>query len=92
MSDDPVISALTRLEAGLTAVRSETTTQRVDLMARMDRLQDSLVGLRDDMAALTAITTRLDGSHTALLTQLRAMHSQQVRLTNRVRDLEAKAP
>jgi hypothetical protein len=61
-------------------------------MARMDRLQDSLGEVRDDMAVLTAITIRLDGSHTAMLTQLRAMHSQQVRLSNRVRDLEAKAP
>jgi hypothetical protein len=57
----------------------------------LERLTREVLTLRDDVAVLTAITMRLDGSHTALLTELRAMHSQHNRLANRVTALE-KAP
>jgi hypothetical protein len=57
----------------------------------LERLTSEVMTLRDDVAVLTAITMRLDGSHTALLTELRAMHSQHSRLANRVTALE-KAP
>lgn len=55
------------------------------------RLTSEVMTLRDDVAVLTAITMRLDGSQTALLAELRAMHSQHSRLANRVAALE-KAP
>ena len=58
----------------------------------LDRLTTEVASMRDDMTVLTAITMRLDGSHTALLTELRAMHAQQSRLAKRVRDLEAAKP
>jgi hypothetical protein len=48
-----------------------------------------LGSVRDDIAVLTAMVMRLDGSHTTLLNEVRAMHSQHSRLANRVRDLEA---
>jgi hypothetical protein len=52
-----------------------------------------IASMRDDMAVLTAIAMRQDGTLTALLTEIRAMHSQHSRLANRVRDLEtAKTP
>ena len=54
------------------------------------RLTTEVSSMRDDMAVLTAITMRLDGSHTALLTEIRALHSQQSRMANRVRELEGK--
>ena len=40
------------------------------------------------MAVLSAIAMRQDGTLTALLTELRAMHSQHGHLANRVRQLE----
>jgi predicted nucleic acid-binding Zn-ribbon protein len=70
MSDDPVLSALSRLEsgmtdvgsrltslesrltnveAGLTGVQQSQTTLRVDVMARMDRLENKLTEMRDDI-------------------------------------------
>ena len=55
----------------------------------LDRLTTEVASLRDDMNVLTAIVMRLDGSHSALLTEIRATHSQQSRLANRVRALEA---
>ncbi len=57
----------------------------------LERLTSEVMTLRDDVAVLTAITMRIDGSHTALLTELRAMHSQHSRLARRVDALE-KAP
>ena len=62
------------------------------LLARQQRqILSELGGMRDDMAVLTAIALRQDGTLTALLTEVRAMHSQHSRLANRVRDLEAEA-
>jgi hypothetical protein len=45
MSDDPVIAALARLEAGQTKLR-------VDLMERMDQLQTGVDAIRDDLTVL----------------------------------------
>ena len=44
--------------------------------------------MRDDVTVLTAIVMRQDGTLSALLTEVRAMHSQHGRLANRVRELE----
>ena len=46
--------------------------------------------LRDDMTVLTAIAMRQDNTLSALLTEVRAMHSQHSRLANRVRALEGE--
>jgi hypothetical protein len=52
--DNPILAALARLEAGQTAVGNavsvDLTRTRVDLMARMDRLEDGLTAIRDDIA------------------------------------------
>ncbi len=44
---------------------------------------------RDDMRVLTAIAMRQDHTLAALLTEVRAMHSQPSRMDNRLRALEA---
>jgi hypothetical protein len=57
MSDDPILAALARLEAGQGKLREELESGllsveaiqsrlRVDLMARMDRLQDALTATK----------------------------------------------
>jgi hypothetical protein len=61
------------------------------LLARQQRqILTELGGMRDDMAVLTTVAMRQDGTLGALLTQLRAMHAQRSRLANRVRALEAQ--
>lgn len=45
MSDDPVISALARLEAGQNKLRT-------DLMERIDHLQTTVDAIRDDLTVL----------------------------------------
>ena len=59
------------------------------LIARQQRQIIADFGsLRDDINVLTAIAMRQDATLTALLTEIRAMHSQHSRLANRVRELE----
>jgi hypothetical protein len=54
----------------------------------LNRLTTEVGSLRDDMTVLTAIVMRQDATLGALLTEVRAMHSQHSRLANRVRALE----
>jgi hypothetical protein len=56
MSDNAVLAALARLEAGQEKLQSDLTRLengqdklRVDLMTRMVRLQEALSGIRDDI-------------------------------------------
>ena len=66
--------------------------ERIDLAyvgQALQRLTDEVASLRDDMQVLTAIVQRLDNSHTRLLTEIRATHSQVSRIGDRVRRLEA---
>jgi hypothetical protein len=61
------------------------------LLARQQRqILTELGGMRDDMAVLTAVAMRQDGTLGALLTELRAMHAQHSHLANRGRALEAQ--
>jgi hypothetical protein len=64
----------------------------LSLLARLQRqLLTEIGSMRDDMSVLTAIVMRQDGTLSAVLTELRAMHSQHSRLGNRVRDIESRA-
>jgi hypothetical protein len=71
----------------VTTVSDETPD--LTLLARQQRqILTGLGGMRSDMAVLTAIALRQDGTLTALLGEIRAMHPQQ--RANRVRDREAQ--
>ena len=58
--------------------------------AQLDRLTTDVAGLRDDMAVLTSVVLRQDATPTALLTEVRATHSQHARMADRVRRLETQ--
>jgi len=60
------------------------------LVHQNDRILTELGSLRDDMSVLTAMVMRLDGSHAALLHEMRATHAQIARMNDRIRKLEAK--
>jgi hypothetical protein len=55
---------------------------------QIERLMTDVASVRDDMAVLTAIVLRLDGSMTALLQETRATHTQIARMNDRIRRLE----
>jgi hypothetical protein len=59
------------------------------LVRQNERILTELASLRDDMAVLTAMVMRLDGSHAALLQETRATHVQIARMNDRIRKLEA---
>jgi len=54
------------------------------------RLASEVASLRDDLHVLTAFVQRLDNSHGRMLEEIRAMHRQHSRLTDRVRRLETQ--
>lgn len=85
-----VLAALERLENGQTELR-------VDMMARMDRLQDSLTAVRDDIAVNfgTADHVRRANDHTreevqALAATQSAMLKQIQRLQADIRELKGE--
>jgi hypothetical protein len=53
-----------------------------------ERIPNEIASLRDDMAVLTPTVLRLDGSHSALLQETRATHTQITRMNDRIRKLE----
>lgn len=70
---------------------SDDITPDLSLPARQQRqLLAEMGSMRDDLALLTAIVMRQDGTLPALLVEVRAMHSQHCRLANRVREIEAR--
>lgn len=62
------------------------------LARQSERTMNELASLRDDMAVLTAIVMRLDGSMAALLQEVRVVHQQIGRMNDRVRKLEGAEP
>ena len=54
------------------------------------RLASEVTSLRDDLHVLTAFVQRLDNSHGRMLEEIRAMHRQHSRLTDRVRRIESQ--
>jgi hypothetical protein len=67
------------------------TDPDLNFIARQnERILTDIASLRDDMAVLTAMVMRLDGSHTALLQETRATHAQIARMNDRIRKLEAE--
>jgi hypothetical protein len=68
---------------------SDNNAPGLSLIARQQgQILSEMGSMRDDLAVLTAIAMRQDGTLAAVLTELRAMHSQHGRLANRVRNLE----
>ena len=63
-----------------------------NLARQLNRMLAGLASLRDDVNVLTAIVQRLDNSHTRLLTESRAIHSQVSRHGERLCRLESLAP
>jgi flagellar hook-associated protein FlgK len=100
MSDDPtarILSALERLVQGQAKLDSDVTRLRSDLMARMDRIQNAITAIRDDIAVNfgTADAVRRANDNTrdelrALVEQVNSMVRQINRLQTDVRTLKGE--
>lgn len=62
------------------------------LLRQQKQMLDEFADFRDQLTVLTAICMRVEGSVTALTTEVRAMHSRHSRLARRVEELEKAAP
>ena len=60
------------------------------LVRQNERILIEVGSLRDDMAVLTAMVMRPDGSHAALLQETRATHARIARMNDCIRKLEAE--
>jgi predicted nucleic acid-binding Zn-ribbon protein len=88
-------TALTTLRTEVNAIKAKVDSwpDLHFLRAAAQRQQTDTASLRDDIRVLSAIAMRLDGSHSVLLDELRATHTQIARMNDRVRKLEdAQAP
>lgn len=105
---DPVLAALARLEAGQEALAdrldrmqqrqgTDLAAHRTDLMARLDRLQDSITAIRDDItvnmgaadnAKEAALSTRRELRGLSEMTS--AMRRQIERLQTQMRELRGE--
>ena len=59
---------------------------------QVERLVTDVASMRDDVAVLSAMVLRLDGSMSALLQETRATHTQIARMNGRIRRLEDARP
>jgi hypothetical protein len=60
------------------------------LVRQNERRLAEIASPRDDMAVLTAMVMRRDGSHAALLQETRATHGQITGMNDRIRKLEGE--
>jgi chromosome segregation ATPase len=90
MADDAVLAILYAIQADLAGLKTKVDalpdTQFLQITAQ--RHQTDILSLRDDIRVLTAISMRLDSSHSVLLEELRATHAQIARMNDRIRKLE----
>jgi regulator of replication initiation timing len=87
------------LRVDLDGLRTSQTNLRVDLMERMDRLDNQVTGIRDDIIVNMGrvdhvdealINTRGDVQH--LFREMSVMWRQVKRLQSEVRDIRGEAP
>ena len=112
MSDDPVLAALTRLETGQVSLRADLAglgagqgslgadlaRLRADVMDRIDRLQNTVEGMRDDIRVncgasdrATRIASGASEEVRALGAEVSAMERQIMRLRADVDELKKSA-
>jgi hypothetical protein len=61
----------------------------LELLAKLvERCIEEQAATRADLAVLTAITQRIDGTLSGLVNEIRATHTQQSRFDRRLRKLE----
>jgi chromosome segregation ATPase len=108
MSDGPLMIALhqlteqvreqgDRLDGKIERLRTDLDRLRVDVMARMDRLQNGITSIRDDITVTTSMANRVHDAneHTreevrALGDVVSAMQKQISRLQSQVRELRGE--
>jgi hypothetical protein len=90
MSDNPILAALTRLEAGQGRLEAEQTRLRVDLMERMDRLQAGMDSFDDHLTMGLGNSDRVERKSDGAVEQTRLLGEQMTTMHRIVRRLESR--
>jgi uncharacterized coiled-coil DUF342 family protein len=102
MSDEPntaIIAAGSRLEAGQAALqqavaalatRAELTQVRVDLMGRMDRLQNALTDIRNDIGVNFGASDAVKRATDNTRDEVRSLSEMMSALVRKARALETR--
>lgn len=88
--DDPIVAALGRLEAGQSSLQAGQTSLRVDLMARMDRLEDGLTAIRNDIAVNFGAADTVRRANDNTREEVRSLADVVSALVRKVRMLETR--
>ncbi len=106
MSDDPILAALARLETGQAAMaarlgrleagigtlatRTELGETRAAIMERIDRVQDSLTAIRDDIAVNMGTADAMQKANDNTRELVRLQGEQLTVMWRQLKDLQAK--
>ncbi len=90
MSDDPILSALVRLESGLGRLETVQTRLRVDLMARIDRIQSHLDSLDEYLTPGLDHNDHVERRARSVAEDNRLLGAQIMTLTKLLRQLEGR--
>ena len=81
---------LADLAAGQASMGADLTRLRVDMMARMDRLQDSLTAIRDDISTNYGTAEAAQRANDNTRTELRALSEVVSSLVRQIRRLDSE--
>jgi uncharacterized coiled-coil DUF342 family protein len=81
---------LTQQSVAALATRAELTQMRVDLMARMDRLEDGLTAIRDDIAMNFGTADAVKRANDNIREEVRSLGEMVSALARKVRALETR--
>jgi phage shock protein A len=86
---------LSALETGLSSVEAGQTKLRADVMERIDRLEDGITGMRDDLTVTFGASDSVRRAHSSTREELRelsdsvsALYRKLARLETQVRELK----
>ena len=99
MSDDPVLSALARLESGQGAINArldrmeaEQTRLRVDVLSRFDRIDGRLTEVREDIVVNMARANRALEATNDMSLELMSLWRQVKRHGDEIREIRDGKP
>jgi chromosome segregation ATPase len=87
MSDDPILSALARLEAGQADMSDRLArleAGQADMSDRLARLESGQANMSDRLGRLEASVARIDAGVTRLETRVAAVEAEQTRLREQI--------
>jgi hypothetical protein len=90
MSDDPVLPALADLSTRFGRLEAGQDKLHIELMARMDRLENSLADIRNDIAVNFGTADAVKRANDNTREEMRSLHDIVAALVRKIQTLETK--